>query len=144
MSWASAEMSAIVPSTVPWNAAVRSPVSGMADGRPFFSEDVPEEERFRLSIINSVMEGEDEYARYVKSIFGEFVPRLRSNALEKWIESMTNNRTEEERKHLSELFWASDPAHSEYHGIVFSPKDAFPFILKKIDDHYVSLRRRIE
>lgn len=125
-------------------SSAEPPVSGMADGRPFFSEDVPEEERFRLSIINSVMEGEDEYARYVKSIFGEFVPRLRSNALEKWIESMTNNRTEEERKHLSELFWASDPAHSEYHGIVFSPKDALPFILKKIDDHYISLRRRIE
>ena len=124
-------------------SSAEPPVSGMADGRPFFSEDVPEEERFRLSIINSVMEGEDEYARYVKSIFGEFVPRLRSNALEKWIESMTNNRTEEERKHLSELFWASDPAHSEYHGIVFSPKDTLPFILKKINDYYVSLRRRI-
>ena len=124
-------------------SSAEPPVSGMADGRPFFSEDVPEEERFRLSIINSVIEGEDEYARYVKSIFGEFVPRLRSNALEKWIESMTNNRTEEERKHLSELFWASDPAHSEYHGIVFSPKDTLPFILKKINDYYVSLRRRI-
>jgi predicted HAD superfamily hydrolase len=124
-------------------SSAEPPVSGMADGRPFFSEDVPEEERFRLSIINSVMEGEDEYARYVKSIFGEFVPRLRSNALEKWIESMTNNRTEEERKHLSELFWASDPAHSEYHGIVFSPKDTLPFILKKINDYYVSLRKRI-
>ena len=125
-------------------SSAEPPVSGMADGRPFFSEDVPEEERFRLGIMNSVIEGEDEYARYVRSIFGEFVPRLRSNALEKWIESMTNNRTEEERKHLSELFWASDPAHSEYHGIVFSPKDAVPFILKKINDHYVSLRRRIE
>jgi predicted HAD superfamily hydrolase len=125
-------------------SSAEPPVSGMADGRPFFSEDVPEEERFRLSIINSVIEGEDEYARYVKSIFGEFVPRLRSNALEKWIESMTNNRTEEERKHLSELFWASDPAHNEYHGIIFSPRDAVPFILKKVRDRYTSLRRRIE
>lgn len=120
------------------------PVSGMMDGHPFFSEDVPEEERFRLGIMNSVIEGEDEYARYVRSIFGEFVPTLRPNALEKWIESLTNNRTKEEREHLSKLFWASDPSHSEYHGIVFSPKDAVPFILKKIDDHYVSLRRRIE
>ena len=120
------------------------PVSGMDNGNPVFSENVSEEERFRLEIMDAVMEGEDEYAGDVKNVFGALIPRTEPDTAEDWIRSMTANRTDEDLEHLSGLFWASDPAHDEYHGIVFSPRDAVPFILKKIRDHYISLRRRIE
>lgn len=120
------------------------PISGLENGNPVFSKDIPEEEKFRLGIMDAVIEGEDNYARHVKTIFGRLIPMLEPNAAEKWIRSMTANRTDDDLEHLSRLFWASDPAHNEYHGIVFSPKDAIPFILKKIDNYYTSLRRRIE
>jgi len=124
-------------------SSTEPPISGLENGNPVFSEDIQEEERFRLGIMDAVIEGEDNYARYMKKIFGRFVPRIESNAAEKWIRSMTANRTDEDLEHLSRLFWASDPTHNEYHGIVFSPKDVIPFILKKIDDYYTSLKRRI-
>ena len=120
------------------------PVSGMDNGNPVFSENVSEEERFRLGIMDAVMEGEDEYAGDVKNVFGALIPRTEPDTAEDWIRSMTANRTDEDLEHLSGLFWASDPAHDEYHGIVFSPRDAVPFILKKVRDRYTSLRRRIE
>lgn len=120
------------------------PVSGMDNGSPVFSENVSEEERFRLEIMDAVMEGEDEYAGDVKNVFGALIPRTEPDTAEDWIRSMTANRTDEDLEHLSGLFWASDPAHDEYHGIIFSPRDAVPFILKKVRDRYTSLRRRIE
>lgn len=120
------------------------PVSGMDNGSPVFSENVSEEERFRLEIMDAVMEGEDEYAGDVKNVFGALIPRTEPDTAEDWIRSMTANRADEDLEHLSGLFWASDPAHDEYHGIIFSPRDAIPFILKKIRDRYTSLRRRIE
>ncbi|MPM97984.1 hypothetical protein SDC9_145165 [bioreactor metagenome] len=120
-----------------------TPVLGMVDGEPVFSDDVPEEERFRLSVIGDVIKGEDEYIKRMKEVFGGLIPRYDSRDLEKWIESLTKNMNNDNREHLSKLFWASDPAHDEYHGIVFSPKDAFPFLSEKMKSYYKSFKKRI-
>lgn len=121
-----------------------TPVLGMVDGEPVFSDEVPEEERFRLSVIGDVMRGEDEYARHTKKVFGGLIPRPDSRDTEDWIRSLTTDMSDENREHLSKLSWASDPAHDEYHGIIFSPKDAFPFLTEKVKCRYRSLRKRIE
>lgn len=119
------------------------PVAGLdRGGRPVLSEPSPEE-RARLDAIGPVAEGEDRYVGCLRSVFGGLVPPIDGAAAEAWVSSLTSDMTREDRGMLSGLHWASDPAHSRYHGLVFSPRDALGFMLEKIGGYYVGLRRRI-
>ena len=50
----------------------------------------------------------------------------------------------EERLNLEKIKWASDPAHSEYHGLIFSPSDALMLMKNKIKDYFRSMMKRIK
>jgi predicted HAD superfamily hydrolase len=121
------------------------PIKGVdSEGSPIYRRTVSEHEIFREKNFGDVSEGTERYAEDLKKIFENKIPRLGGDTITEWLRTFYRNPDAEDEKHLSELYWASDPGHSEYHRMVFSPKDLPSVIYRKIRDPYRSLMNRIK
>lgn len=119
------------------------PITGIdSNGKPIFSEDVHELEQFKMQTMESVIRGEDMYLKLFKKVFGSKMPQIEEDALFRWMDSFARNMGEEEKGHMNNLKWASDPFHDKFHDIVFSPKDIFWFIGQKIHYGIKSIKHR--
>lgn len=121
------------------------PVDGIdVSGNPVYSEEDNPEEWYREKISSDITKGVENYSRMLKLVFGECVPSFEYDTIGKWIRSFTRHMDLEECSNLKNVKWASDPAHSEYHGIIFSPFDAPMLFRYKMRDYYRSVMRRIK
>ena len=113
-----------------------------SEGHPVYSE-IGQTEWYRGDVTSEITRGVEDYAKELKSIFGTYFPSLRYDSIGKWTRSLARNMNGSERSELKKLKWASDPAHTEYHGLFFSPSDTSMLMRYKIRDYYRSLMRRI-
>lgn len=100
-------------------------------------------EWFRTDVMPEMSAGMMDYFEMVKSVFGDFIPTMKHDSVNKWILNLARFMSKEERKYLDKLDWASDPTHSEYHKLFFSPSDTPRFIVKEMKDKCRSIMNRI-
>lgn len=121
-----------------------NPVDRMdISGEPVYSEKDNPEEWYRREVSSDITKGVEDYSRTLKLIFEEYIPSFEYNTIGKWIRSFTRHMDSQECFNLKNVKWASDPAHSEYHGLIFSASDAPMLFRYKLRDYYRSLMRRI-
>jgi hypothetical protein len=121
-----------------------SPVSSIdVTGNPIYSEKDNPEEWYRTKNSLEITKGIEDYARTLKSVFGEYVKSFEYDSIGNWIRSSTRHMDSNEYSNLKDVKWASDPAHSEYHRLIFSASDAPMLFRYKIRDYYRSMMRRI-
>ncbi len=113
-------------------------------GNPIYSKKDNPEEWYRKEISSEITKGVEDYARTFMSVFGEYVPSFEYNSIGSWIRSFARHMDPCEYLNLKNVKWASDPAHSEYHGLIFSASDAPMLFRYKIRDYYRSMMRRIK
>lgn len=82
------------------------------NNRPIFDTS-SEEEKYRISIYNDVSDGELEYAKRYRSIFGEYMIPFDYWSVVKW-SKLAAVRGTVYHDLLKNIKWASDPDHSEY------------------------------
>lgn len=108
------------------------PVSDMtADGVPIFPDDVPDAEKFRMSIYDRITQGELDYARDLKTMFGDEMPLIGSEVLDRWMKVLVKDRSSADPEHLSKIRWAPDPMHTRYLSLVFTVKE-IPYLLENM------------
>ncbi len=113
------------------------------DGLPIYYATLSSEEWYRGDVTSEIEKGIEDYALFTKNVFGNLLPSLDSNTVNKWVLSLARRMDPEERSNLGKIKWASDPAHSEYHGLIFSPSDAPMLIRNKTRDYYRSMINRL-
>ena len=104
------------------------PLSGWNNGPIFDYTD--ENDRARVGIYDRVSDGELEYARYYKSIFGKYMIPFDYWSVVKW-SKMSIVSGKKCRRMMDTIKWASDPDHSEYLPLV-TGSSSIRQILKKI------------
>ena len=115
-----------------------------ADGLPIYSTTLSSEEWYRGDVTSEIEKGIEDYAIFTKNIFGDLLPSFDSDSVNKWIMTLARRMNPEERSTLGKIKWASDPAHSEYHGLIFSPSDALMLMRNKMRDYYRSMINRLK
>ncbi len=113
-------------------------------GLPVYSGTPIQEEWYRGNVTSEIEKGIADYAFFIKNVFGDLLPHFESNSVNKWILSLARKMNPEERSSLGKIKWASDPAHSEYHKLIFSPSDSPKLMQYKFRDYCRSLMRRIK
>lgn len=104
------------------------PLSGWDNGPVFDESDV--DDRIRVAIYDRVSDGELEYAKSYRSIFGRYMIPFDYWSVVKWSKmSIISGRGS--RKKMDTIRWASDPDHSHYLPLVTGSTN-IKQILKKI------------
>ena len=112
------------------------PLSGWDSG-PVFDES-SEEERYRISVYDDVSDGELDYARSYRDVFGEYMIPFDYWSLVKWSKLSAVKGTKYQRE-LKKIRWASDPDHAEYQPLI-TGVGSIGQIIKKI---FISIISRI-
>ncbi|MFA7032438.1 MAG: hypothetical protein WC201_02630 [Bacilli bacterium] len=101
-------------------------------------------EWFRTDVMPKMTAGMTDYFETVKSVFGDFIPVINHDSVNRWILNLSRFMSKEEQEYFDTLNWTSDPTHSEYHKLFFSLSDVPRFILNKVKDGYESIMSRIK
>ena len=112
------------------------PLSGWDNG-PVFDES-SEEERYRISVYDDVSDGELDYARRYKAVFGKYMIPFDYWSLVKW-SKLSAARGTEYYERMKDIRWASDPDHTEYQPLI-TGVGSIKQIIKKI---FISIISRI-
>ena len=114
-----------------------------SSGKPVYFDDDDPAEQYRKYASGMISAGSDDYAKKLVSIFGEYVPSIEYEAVGGWLRSFWRNMSLDETENMKEIRWASDPAHSEYHDLIFSMSDAPMLIKNKFRDYFRSMMNRL-
>ncbi|MDY0252731.1 MAG: hypothetical protein RBQ96_06535 [Candidatus Methanomethylophilaceae archaeon] len=114
-----------------------------SSGKPVYFDDDDPAEQYRKYASGMITAGSDDYAKNLISIFGEYVPSIEYEAIGEWLRSFWRNMSTDETENMKAIRWASDPAHSEYHDLIFSMSDAPLLIKNKFRDYFRSMMNRL-
>lgn len=113
-------------------------------GKPvYFADDLPAE-NYRSYASEKITSATEDYAKDLASIFGGYVPEIKYEDVGGWLRSFYRNMDSEEMEKIKEIGWASDPAHAEYHDLVFSISDVPMLLKKKFREYYKSMMARLK
>jgi predicted HAD superfamily hydrolase len=112
-------------------------------GEPVYHMEKNSIEDYRSYASDKITAGSEDYAKDLVSIFGEYVPDIGYDTVGKWLRSFYRNMHPDEMEMMKNIKWASDPAHSEYHHIVFSVSDAPVLLKNKFRDYFRSMMARM-
>ena len=104
------------------------PLSSWNNGPVF--DDSSSNELFRASVYGDVSDGELDYAKQFKRIFGEYMIPMDYWSLVKW-SKMSAIRGGVHYNSLKQIKWASDPDHSDYMPLVTNI-DSMKMIVRKV------------
>ncbi len=106
------------------------PIVGWKDGETLYMEDVPSWEKSRCEMYGGITEGECDYARALKSVFGENIPPLGYDSVTTWSMLSADSRSRY-RPILDGIKWASGPDHSDWSPLIPGLRD-IKFLAKKL------------
>jgi len=112
-----------------------------ADGGPIFQKDIHEEELFRMSIYDKVTNGETDYAKDLKKIFGRGIPNADSKTIDKWMRVLVRTPSSGE-DHISQIRWAPDTMHAKYRSLVFGPEEVPYMLTVRLKDLLCRIKRK--
>lgn len=112
-------------------------------GEPVYRTEKNPMESYRGYASDKIAAGSGDYAGDLVSIFGGYVPDIDYDTVGKWLRSFYRNMDPDETEKMKEIKWASDPAHAEYHDIVFSVSDAPVLLKNKFRDYFRSMMARL-
>jgi FMN phosphatase YigB (HAD superfamily) len=110
-------------------------------GKPVYFDDPAEPYRKHAS--GMITAGSDDYAKELVSIFGEYMPEECYEPVGAWLRSFWRGMSPDETENMKAIRWASDPAHSEYHDLIFSMSDVPLLIKNKFRDYFRSIMNRL-
>lgn len=113
-------------------------------GEPVYFTDNDPIEDYRNYASEKITSGTEDYAKDLVSIFGEYLPEIEYRDVGGWLRSFCRNLNLDETEKMSGIKWASDPAHAEYHDLIFSISDAPMLIRKKLREYYMSMMARLK
>ncbi len=106
------------------------PIMKWKAGKPVYMEDVPPWEKSRCEMYGGITEGECDYARDLKSLFGDLIPPMSYDAVTDWSITSSDSRSPY-RPILDGIKWASGPDHSDWSPLIPGLKD-IKFLTKKL------------
>ncbi len=110
------------------------PIAGVDDlGRPIFHEPCADEQ-VRLDVYDEVTEGEVEFARDLKRMFGDRMFTMGWDDLHPWMSTLVLGSGTEMRRHLAEMKWAVDADHTIYVSMIYHPRDTWFHMKKTVID----------
>ncbi len=106
------------------------PIVGWKNGSPIYMEDVPAWERSRCEMYGGITQGECDYAKALKSVFGDHLPEMDYDSVTNWSMLSADSRSVY-RPILDGIKWASGPDHSDWSPLIPQLRD-MKFLAKKL------------
>lgn len=104
------------------------PLVGWSGDGPVFEAHPPASEKERMSVYPEVSEGELDYVRAMREVFGDFLPSLSHDTVVGW--AVLSAYDPNTRPLLQRMRWASSPDHSDWHGLIPGLSDV-PYLCRK-------------